>query len=57
MQSDLKFAAYGEKFINNYLFNIPHYVRRMNDAQNDDSVKEVKKCKYSGYLAMLFMLL
>ena len=25
----------------------------MNDAQNDDSVKEVKKCKYSGYLAQV----
>ena len=51
LQSDLKFAAYGQKFIKNYLENLPHYIRRMNEAQLDDTMNNEKKAQYSGFLA------
>ena len=51
IQSDLKFAAYGSKFIKNYLGNISTYVKRMNQALNDDSEDTTKCEKFKGFLA------
>ena len=40
LMSDLKFAAYGHKFLNNYIKNISIYIRQLKIAQIDNNHDE-----------------
>ena len=46
VQSNLKFAAYGHKFLKNYQHSIVKFVRRINEMQFDSYEDEKKAHDY-----------
>ena len=53
IQSDLKFAVYGYKFFFNYMHNLPHYIKRLNQTQVNPDVDPSKRAKHQGFLAQI----
>ena len=51
IRSDLKFAAHGHKFLKNYISNLSHYVRRMNDIIYSSDEPKDKQQKVKGLLS------
>ena len=53
IRSNLKFAAHGEHFLNNYSKNLPSYVIRMNEVVNDENENEKKRQLFKGLLSKI----
>ena len=50
LQSNLKFAAHGAKFLNNYIKNIPHYILSLNNRVNDTTIPAKQRDNYTTLL-------
>ena len=50
LMSDLKFAAYGHKFLNTYIKNLPIYIRRLNISQLDVNHNDEQKQVFLSWL-------
>ena len=50
LMSELKFAAYGHKFLNNYIKNILIYIRQLKIAQIDNNHDEKQYNKFRAWL-------
>ena len=44
LMSSLKFAAYGKKFLYNYIKNLPHYVRVLNEKLVSGMDHNIRVC-------------
>ena len=51
VQSNLKFAAHGCKFLMNYKENLPKFIKRINDMLFDSDEDKEKVEKFKNYLA------